>query len=180
LPKESNSICIWVVSWVTSLLFLFVVYSIRMDRVIYNRKKEFISNREQPKQGTLNTFLSNTFVKIGLIGISVFLLYSVYNSIVITGQKIEISKRARQEVDNLRLENLKLALALESMQTNEYLEVQARDRLNFAGESEFLFVIPESVLESAKERVNTYLYGVEDVEDIPSYLQWFEFVKNGI
>ncbi len=151
-----------------------------MDRVIYNRKKEFISSREQPKQGTLHTFLSNTFVKVGLIAISVFLLYSVYNSIVITGQKVEISKKARQEVDNLRLENLKLALSLESMQSDEYLEVQARDRLNFAGSSEFLFVIPETVLESAKERVDTYLYGSEEVEDIPTYLQWFEFVKTGI
>ena len=92
-----------------------------MDRVIYNSKKEFISDREKPKQGTLNTFLSNTFVKIGLIAISIFLLYSVYNSIEITGQKIEISKKARKEVDELRLENLKLALALESMQTDEYM-----------------------------------------------------------
>ena len=151
-----------------------------MDRVIYNRKKEFISDREKPKQGTLNTFLGNTFVKVGLIGISIFLLYSVYNSIVITGQKIEISKRAREEVDSLRLENLKLALVLESMQTNEYLEIQARDRLNFTGSSEFLFVIPEPVLESAKERVDTYLYGSEEVESAPTYIQWFEFVKNGI
>lgn len=151
-----------------------------MNRIIYNRKKEFISDREKPKQGTLNTFLSNTFVKVGLIGISIFLLYSVYNSIVITGQKIEISKRARKEVDELRLENLKLALALESMQTDEYLEIQARDRLNFTGSSEFLFVIPEPVLESAKERVETYLYGPEEVEYIPSYIQWFEFIKTGI
>lgn len=151
-----------------------------MDRVIYNSKKEFISDREKPKQGTLNTFLSNTFVKIGLIAISIFLLYSVYNSIEITGQKIEISKKARKEVDELRLENLKLALALESMQTDEYLEVQARDRLNFAGNSEFLFVIPEPILESAEERVDTYLNGPEEVEPVPTYMQWFEFVKAGI
>lgn len=151
-----------------------------MDRVIYNSKKEFISDREKPKQGTLNTFLSNTFVKIGLIAISIFLLYSVYNSIETTGQKIEISKKARKEVDELRLENLKLALALESMQTDEYLEVQARDRLNFAGNSEFLFVIPEPVLESAEERVDTYLNGSEEVEPVPTYMQWFEFVKAGI
>lgn len=151
-----------------------------MDRVIYNSKKEFISDREKPKQGTLNTFLSNTFVKIGLIAISIFLLYSVYNSIEITGQKIEISKKARKEVDKLRLENLKLALALESMQTDEYLEVQARDRLNFAGNSEFLFVIPEPILESAEERVDTYLNGPEEVEPVPTYMQWFEFVKAGI
>jgi hypothetical protein len=104
----------------------------------------------------------------------------VYNSIEITGQKIEISKKARKEVDELRLENLKLALALESMQTDEYLEVQARDRLNFAGNSEFLFVIPEPILESAEERVDTYLNGSEEVEPVPTYMQWFEFVKAGI
>jgi len=151
-----------------------------MDRVIYNKRKEFISNGEQRTSSTLDTFLGNTIVKIALIGVSIFLLYSVYNSIIITGQKIEISKQAKREVDNLRLENLKLALALESMQSNEYLEVQARDRLNFSGDNEFLFVIPESVLDSAKERVNTYLYGPKEVDVTPSYKLWIEFLKNGI
>lgn len=151
-----------------------------MDRVIYNRKKEFITSREESKSGTLNTFLSSSFVKIGLIAISIFLLYSVYNSIVITGQKIEISKQARREVDNLRLENLKLALTLESMQSNEYLEIQARDRLNFAGNNEFLFVIPEKILSSAQERVKSYLYSSEETNTLPSHMIWFEFWKNGI
>ena len=141
-----------------------------------NARKKYRSGSKT----TINRSVRKKIVKIGLIAISIFLLYSVYNSIEITGQKIEISKKARKEVDKLRFENLKLALALESMQTDEYLEVQARDRLNFAGNSEFLFVIPEPVLESAEERVDTYLNGPEEVEPVPTYMQWFEFVKAGI
>ncbi len=119
-------------------------------------------------------------MQIALIGIAIFLFYSVYNSIKITSEKLEISKRAKQEVDELRLKNLELELALESMQTPEYLEVQARDRLNFSGENEYIFVIPESLLEHAKEGVNTYLYGNQEKVQDPTYIVWYEFLKYGI
>ena len=85
-----------------------------------------------------------------------YFFYSIYNSVIITYQKIEISKHAREEVDKLRLENLKLALSLESMSSQEYIEVQARDRLNFSGSDEYIFVIPDSTLKSAQEQIEVF------------------------
>ena len=122
-----------------------------MGKVIYRDVKELVTEESRGVKKPANVFLSSKLVQIALVGIAIFLFYSVYNSIKITSEKLEISKRAKQEVDELRLKNLELELALESMQTPEYLEVQARDRLNFSGENEYIFVIPESLLEHAKE-----------------------------
>ena len=151
-----------------------------MDRVIYKPKRDFISKKDSNNGGTMGTLLRNSFVKFAFLAVSVFLSYSIYNSVVITSQKIEISKQARNEVDNLRLENLKLAIALESMHSDEFIEVQARDRLNFAGSDEYIFVIPDSTLKSAQERITAYFNETDDRLDTPSYQVWFEFLKNGI
>lgn len=151
-----------------------------MGKMTYKDVKELVSAESKTKSRPVNNIFTNKLVQLALVAIAVFLFYSVYNSIKITGEKLEISKRARKEVDDLRLKNLKLELALVSMQSNEYLEEQARDRLNFSGENEYLFVIPESLLDSAKDRVNTYLYAGQEKEKLPTYVVWYEFLKYGI
>jgi cell division protein FtsB len=151
-----------------------------MGKMTYKDVKELVSAESKTKSRPVNNIFTNKLVQLALVAIAVFLFYSVYNSIKITGEKLEISKRARKEVDDLRLKNLKLELALVSMQSNEYLEEQARDRLNFSGDNEYLFVIPESLLDSAKDRVNTYLYAGQEKEKLPTYVVWYEFLKYGI
>jgi len=151
-----------------------------MDRVIYKPKKDFINNEEEKGKNPINSVIENSFVKIVLIGVSLFLFYSIYNSVIITYQKIEISKHAREEVDKLRLENLKLALSLESMSSQEYIEVQARDRLNFSGSDEYIFVIPDSTLKSAQEQIQVFFSEPEEKTDTQVYEVWIDFLKNGI
>lgn len=151
-----------------------------MDRVIYKPKKDFITNEEEKGKNPINSVIGNSFVKIVLIGVSLFLFYSIYNSVIITYQKIEISKHAREEVDKLRLENLKLALSLESMSSQEYIEVQARDRLNFSGSDEYIFVIPDSTLKSAQEQIEVFFSEPEEKTDTQVYEVWIDFLKNGI
>jgi len=151
-----------------------------MDRVIYKPKKDFINNEEEKSKNPINSVIENSFVKIVLIGVSLFLFYSIYNSVIITYQKIEISKHAREEVDKLRLENLKLALSLESMSSQEYIEVQARDRLNFSGSDEYIFVIPDSTLKSAQEQIEVFFSEPEEKTNTLVYEVWIDFLKNGI
>ncbi len=152
-----------------------------MDKVIYRKGREFIqSSRQEKVKRPIENITGNVFMKVVMIALSGFLLYNVYRSVVITREKMGISHQAREQVNELRVENLELALKLESMQSKEYLEVQARDRLNFSGSNEYLFVIPESLLDVGKERVAAFLYPpVKEPED-PTYMVWFEFLKNGI
>jgi cell division protein FtsB len=148
-----------------------------MDRFIYKERRSITRNDNVEVFAGL---FNNIITKILLLTISVFLLYNVAHSVNITVQKLDILRRAKVEVDTLRLKNLELAMLLGNMQSREYLEVQARDRLNFAGEKEYVFVIPENVLEEAGEDMDNLL-GINEVEEIkPVYEIWEDFILNGI
>lgn len=152
-----------------------------MDKVIYRKGREFIqSSREEKVKKPIENITGNIFMQIAMIALSGFLIYNVYRSIIITREKMGFSQQAREQVNELRVENLELALKLESMQSKEYIEVQARDRLNFSGKNEYIFVIPESLLDVGKERVEAFLYPPVKEPEEPTYVIWFEFLKNGI
>jgi len=122
--------------------------------------------------------LGNSFVKFVFLGISVFLLYNVFHSVDITVQKVNILKNAREEVETLRVTNLELATQLQSMQNPEYIEVEARDRLNFSGTNDVVFVIPDSLLDSAGERLSMILD--ERVEESKSNMEvWLDLLVHG-
>ena len=122
--------------------------------------------------------LGNSFVKFVFLGISVFLLYNVFHSVDITVQKVNILKNAREEVETLRVTNLELATQLQSMQNPEYIEVEARDRLNYSGTNDIVFVIPDSLLQTAGERLSMILD--ERVEDNKSNLEvWLDLLVHG-
>jgi len=148
-----------------------------MDRVIFREKREEISaNSSIEIEGLLN----NIPAKILFIVISGFLFYNVFHSVRITIQKLEILKQARLEVESLRLDNLELALNLENMQSLEYVEVQARDRLNFGSKNEYVFVIPEASLDEAKNNLDELFAENVSTEKKETYRVWLDFVSKGI
>ena len=92
----------------------------------------------------------------------------------------QYSKRTNKEVNELRVKNLELEVTLNDMKSNDYLESQARDRLNYSGENEFVFVIPERTLEKSKKNVDILLHGNNDVPRESTVEIWYKFFKNGI
>ncbi|MFA5622683.1 MAG: septum formation initiator family protein [Candidatus Dojkabacteria bacterium] len=130
----------------------------------------------------LPEIFNSIFFKGLLIGISIFITITVYNSAKITVQKLEILKQAEREVQELRIQNLYLSLGIKDMSTDRYLEKEARERLNFGDTGEILFVIPENVLEQAHiqvleitEEKGTYEPGQRvNIED------WVSFLERGI
>lgn len=120
--------------------------------------------------------------KIFALVISTVLFYSVFNSIKITVQKLEILKKAEQEVEDLRLTNLHLSVGVKDMSTDKYLEKEARDRLNFGGKDEVVFVIPGSTLESAKEGVELIVNPPRDevYEEGGNITKWIDFIATGV
>lgn len=148
-----------------------------MDRFVYRDKNKRIRDNNSEK---IFSVFNTPLAKVSLLVVSAILFYNIANSINITIQKLDILKRAHVEVDDLRLENLELALLLNSMQSKEYLEVQARDRLSFTGESETVFIISESVLDKSKANLEKILYGNMEVEKKETYQVWKDFVLNSI
>lgn len=148
-----------------------------MDRVVFKQERERGVTSPELQVGSL---LNNFPAKIFFIVIAGFLFYNVFHSVRITVQKLDILKKARIEVESLRLENLELALNLDSMQSLEYVEVQARDRLNFGSKNEYVFVIPEDALNEAGKSLDNLLAGSNASEKKKTYEVWYEFLSRGI
>ncbi len=148
-----------------------------MDRFIY---KEGTRVKQEDQGPSFKKLFDNLLTKIILLSVSAFLLYNVIHSADITVQKLDILKNARSEVDELRLKNLELALLLDTMQSKEYLEIQARDRLNFAGEREYIFVIPEAVLDESEKDMEMILGTNQENNEEGGYHIWKDFLLTGI
>ena len=149
-------------------------------------KRINIKNRDRvivASNGIEFSKISNHWLfKVGALIISGLIIYAVTNSIILTIQKIDFLKKAQKEVQDLRLENLHLSIGIKDMSTDKYLEKEARDRLNFGGKDEIVFVIPESTLELAKGKVNNIVH--PEIE--PAYEQggnidkWVSFIIAGV
>lgn len=151
-----------------------------MGKVIRVRKnREGISNKGNSE---LPQIFDSVFVKIFLIGISAFILWSVYNSVNITFQKLDILKRAEREVEDLRIQNLYLSISMKDMSTDKYLEREARNRLNFGDTGEIVFVIPENVMDQASSDVEKILESKQSNIFEPTFTlnSWWDFLLKGI
>lgn len=146
-----------------------------METIVY-KKGGIPQNRKKSS----NSIFNNPITRILFLGISVFLLYNVGHSFNIMIQKLNILQRASMEVEDLRLKNLELALLLEEIQGLEYLEIQARDRLNFAGEKEYIFVIPDATLAQAEEDLDRFLGNNKEEIQRSGYEVWTEFFLEGV
>ncbi len=118
------------------------------------------------------------------IALSVYFISQTVRSISLTRQKLNIFDNAKSEVNELRYENVQLILTAERVVTEEYIEKEARNRLNYAKDGETLFVIPEELLEDTdlSYYINTYSFGyIEEVNSNLTNLEyWIEFFTKGI
>jgi len=151
-----------------------------MEKTIrVKRSRESATSKENSE---LLQIFDSVFVKLFLIGISAFILWSVYNSVNITFQKLDILKRAEREVEDLRIQNLYLSISMKDMSTDKYLEREARNRLNFGNTGEIVFVIPENVMGQASKDVEELLESDITNTFKPSFTlnAWLSFLLKGI
>jgi len=99
---------------------------------------------------------------------------------IITSEKVQILSQAEKEVSDLRLDNLENLLLIEYMTSDEYLETEARNRLNLSKKGEVAFVIPEEILEKGLLQVERILNEDERVSDIENWRIWQDFFIVGI
>lgn len=151
-----------------------------MEKRINIKRKERVQNNTSGLE--LSGIFNHWLVKIASVVISVIILVSVFNSIKITIQKLDILKQAQREVEELRLTNLHLTVGIKDMSTDKYLEKEARDRLNFGDKEEIVFVIPKNALDLAKEEVTRTVNTTEEViyEEGNNMEDWIAFLITGV
>jgi cell division protein FtsB len=151
-----------------------------MERIINIKRRDKVE-RNNNISG-LSQISNHWLFKIVAISLSGFFVFSACNSVRNTVQKKEILNIAQQEVQDLRVANLHLSISIKDMSSDRYLEKEARDRLNFGGKNETVFILPENILNLAVEEIEVILnppvksvyergYNIDD---------WFEFFVFGI
>ena len=139
-----------------------------------------IQKENTGKKDIFQRFSGSRIGSLLFLGLSTVLIYNVVRSIVITSEKLEILNQAEEEVGELRLENLELLTLTEYMTSDEYLETEARNRLNLSKKGETTFVIPEEMLGGGVQEVEEILNSEEVITEGRSIEVWYEFFLNGI
>lgn len=84
-----------------------------------------------------------------VFALSIFIIaimtYNIWRSISQTTNKLEIIDYAEIEVQNLRLQNIDLVMEKEKMKKDDFVELEARDRLNYARDEETICVFSEGI-----------------------------------
>lgn len=141
----------------------------------FNRRRKQEDNRGFFQKAT-ESWLGVVF----LLFLSGLLLYNIVKSIMITSEKVEILNQAEREVSGLRLNNLELITLTEYMTSDEYLETEARNRLNLSKKGEVSFVIPEEILEKGISEVEEILNDKKEVSADENWVIWYDFFISGI
>jgi cell division protein FtsB len=148
-----------------------------MKKVRYNKRKG--GSKSSSEETVVARFLNSGLGKIILITLSILMLLSVYRSFRQMGQKLSLLKQAEKEVEELRLENLRLSLKIEEAGSIENLEREARDRLNYGQEDEIVFVIDEQLIELGKQEVQAILHPQSAETEVNVLAQWLDFIVRG-
>ena len=146
-----------------------------MDNVVFRSNKP--SEKASGSGG-----LIRGMINLSLVGLSLFLLYNIGRSVQIATLKLEILRKAEREVDELRIENVELILRKDTVQAQDYIETEARNRLNYSQDGEILFVISDPVMEQASVELEEILTGREDEGVITreTWEQWYDFFLLGV
>lgn len=89
--------------------------------------------------------MKNRFLRILVFGLGVFLIVSLSRSIIDIWQKGGLLDKEEERLAKARLENEELAKELERLQSPEYIEKQAREKLGLGREGEVVVVLPPQV-----------------------------------
>ncbi|MCK9368901.1 septum formation initiator family protein [Candidatus Dojkabacteria bacterium] len=145
-----------------------------MDKVLFKEKHNtFGKKEEKPKVGGVVRF----FISLGFVALSIFLLFNSFRAFQIKNSKLQILAQAQSEVTDLRLENIKLILEKSNIETNDYLETDIRNRLNYSKSNEIVFVITDLAKQEAEIKVKNILEPpVEEKVTLKVWQEWVNFL----
>lgn len=143
-----------------------------MKDVIFKVKA---GRKQEDKKEPVNKIIS-ILINVGFVAMSVFLIFNSARAFQITNVKLAILKQAQQEVTDLRIENIKLLLQKDRIETDDYVETDIRNRLNYSKSNEIVFVISELAMQEADREVERILTPPKIVEQPKETWEiWYEF-----
>src|SRR5690606_9081155 len=136
------------------------------------------------KKTALRSLLVSGLSVLLMLSLTAFLFYQAGRSIYLTSSKLIILDNAKTEVGKLRLANLKLILENSRVLTEDYIQTESRDRLNYSNEGDVLFVIPDELInnDNLDQYVASFLpgYSGQETSELEVVAIWIQFLTKGI
>ena len=115
---------------------------------------------------------TESFVKYAILLPIIFFSFSLFRNISKMYQAKNSITDANIALDNLDKENKKLAEKIEFVKSQDFIELQARDKLGLAKEGEIVVVLPEEdVLRALSPRIESK---IENLIPDPNWKQWLK------
>jgi len=102
-----------------------------------------------------------------LFGFFLYLLISLGERVFSLWQAEERVRRIKRQWEEVRAKNEELVEKLGYVESEEFVEKEARDRLNLGKEGEVIIVLPKELVEKEVEKE-------EKKEDLPNWKKWVE------
>lgn len=119
--------------------------------------------------------VKNRLVYFFLLILGLYLVVSLSRSIYSLTQKTKDVDVIKKQVDGQLSENSRLNQALTEAQSQEFIEQQAREKLNMAKKGEAVVVIPSELITKIASREATVSSSFFDrPERIPNWKKWWK------
>lgn len=118
--------------------------------------------------------MKDRFIKIGIFILGLFLIVNLSRSLIDMWQKGGLLEKEEERFAKVRLENEELNKEFTKLQTPEYIEKQAREKLGLSKEGEAVVVLPPKAGEtpSLEDKTPTKTF------DKPVWQQWINLLAN--
>ena len=98
----------------------------------------------------------------------IYLVFDLSRDLFNLIKKRERIENMEDKIEELALNSKELKERLEYVQSDEFVEKEARDKLNMAKEDEIIVVLPEDF------KVPDFQASKDSTEDLPNWQQWLK------
>lgn len=117
--------------------------------------------------------MKRRFIRVTIFLICILLIVNLSRSLVDLWKKGDSLDQEEERFAKARFENEELTRESEKLQSPEYIEREARDKLGLAREGETVVVIPEIT-----QQVSTTTNQTEEISQNTVWRQWLDFLLN--
>ena len=150
------------------------------------RKAVPTNKRAAGKTASVSTFVS-ILLSVAFLGFSGLLIVNSVKSVNLAYQRSQLLDQAEGEVQDLRMRNLGLLQEVDQVSGDAFVEEQARDRLLYTKDGEYLIVLPEELGADGDGGENSDdVLGVENTVTFDSeneeggWERWWKVLKEGV
>lgn len=122
--------------------------------------------------------MKNYFLRLFLFLLGIFLIINLTRSLINLWQKTSLISQEEERLAKVKLENEELKQQLAQIQTPEYIEQQAREKLGLAREGEIVIILPPSPYSQSEKNQLPPKENLKEKEEKPIWQQWLNLLLN--